>query len=171
MRKSLLAVIAAGGLALGGTGLAMAGEGQSDESGTGVVAQTKADSGTGSGLATPEVANAAQAADLVLQDVGGGRVTGVGLGEENGRAVWKVTFVGEGGLRGAQVDALTRAVTETAADPAVADGASTFDDDSCDDDADDADDDADDADDDADDVDDDDDDDDDGDRQGVEPNK
>ncbi|MER7998646.1 hypothetical protein [Streptomyces sp. NPDC095613] len=61
--------------------------------------------------------NAAQAADLVLRELGGGRVTGVALEEENGRAVWKAVLAGGTGTRGAQVDVLSRAVRETAADP------------------------------------------------------
>ena len=51
--------------------------------------------------------NAAQAADLVLRKAGGGRVTGVKLVEEGGRAVWKVIYLAGAGQRGAQVDALT----------------------------------------------------------------
>ncbi|WP_329065622.1 hypothetical protein [Streptomyces sp. NBC_01429] len=161
MRKSLLAVIAVGGLAIGGTGLAKAGEGTAPESVSGASVLSDANGGSGQ-AAAPQVTNAAQAADLVLRQSGGGRVTGVGLAEEGGRAVWKVVFVLGSDQRGATVDALTKAVQNTAADPAVAGaGSGTFDDDSsCDDDDDDDFDD-----------DDDDDDDDDGDRQGVEGSK
>lgn len=162
MRKSLIAFVAAGGLAIAGTGLATAGEESPAQNGSGTTVQTKA----AGQAAAPQVTNAAQAADLVLREVGGGRVTGVGLSEENGRAVWKVVFVDGAGQRGAQVDALTQVVQETAADPALAadSGSGVLDDDTaCEDDAD------------ADgvgDIDDDDDDDDDGgERQGVEGNK
>ncbi|MFE3823982.1 hypothetical protein [Streptomyces sp. NPDC059092] len=162
MRKSLVAVVALGGLAIGGTGLAVAGEevagGSGSAAGSGESQTLSSGSQAAGQVASPQVKNAAQAADLVLREVGGGRVTGVGLEEEAGRAVWKVVFVNGSATRGAQVDALTRVVQETAADPTIA-GGSTFDDDTCTDDDDD------------DDIDDDDDDDDDGDRQGVEPNK
>ncbi|MFJ7997444.1 hypothetical protein ACIQ7D_09895 [Streptomyces sp. NPDC096310] len=163
MRKSLVAVVALGGLAIGGTGLAVAGEEVAGAGGPGGAARSgegrtlSSGSQNGGQVASPQVKNAAQAADLVLREVGGGRVTGVGLEEEAGRAVWKVVFVNGSGTQGAQVDALTRVVQETAADPAIAAG-STFDDDTC-------------TDDDDDDGIDDDDDDDGGDRQGVEPNK
>ncbi|MFC9425501.1 hypothetical protein [Streptomyces sp. NPDC056987] len=168
MRKSLVAVVALGGLAIGGTGLAVAGEEVAGAGGPGSAAQSGQTgesrtlrSGETQGeaagqAAAPQVTNAAQAADLVLRVVGGGRVTGVGLEEEDGRAVWKVVFVNGTGTRGAQVDALTRVVEETAADPAIAGGSTFDDDDSCTD---------------GDDSDDDDDDDDDGGREGVEPNK
>ncbi|MEE1802527.1 MULTISPECIES: hypothetical protein [unclassified Streptomyces] len=166
MRKSLVAVVALGGLAIGGTGLAVAGEEVAGGGGSGSAAQSGESQTLSSGsqdtgqVSSPQVKNAAQAADLVLREVGGGRVTGVGLEEEAGRAVWKVVFVNGSSTRGASVDALTRVVQETAADPAIA-GGSTFDDDTCTDDDDD----------DIDDADDDDDEDDDGGREGVEPNK
>src|SRR5690606_12046750 len=57
--------------------------------------------------AAPKVTNAAQAADLVLRKAEGGRVTGVKLVEEGGRAVWKVIYLAGARQRGAQVDALT----------------------------------------------------------------
>ena len=166
MKKTLMAVIAAGGIAIAGTGLAMAGEqGQAPGSGAG----TKAQAGQ---LSDPQVKNAAQAADLVLREAGGGRVTGVELDEEDGRAVWRVTFVSGAGQQAAQVDASTSEVKSiTAGSSGTGIPATAFDDETCDDDDDDGADDDDDDDDDGADDDDDDDDDDGGNRQGVEGNK
>ncbi|GAA1195473.1 hypothetical protein GCM10009654_60620 [Streptomyces hebeiensis] len=70
-----------------GTGLADAGEEAPAQNSSAGVAETKAAAGS------PQVTNAAQAADVVLRELGGGRVTGVALEEENGRAVWKVVLV------------------------------------------------------------------------------
>ncbi len=168
MRKSVAAAIAASGLAIGGAGVMIAGQGPAAGTGSGdsVQAGTVAGEkslqrndrgGTRQSPAAPKVTNAAQAADLVLRKAGGGRVTGVKLTEENGRAVWKVTYLVGSGRRGAQVDALTQAVRKAAPDPsATGPGGTAAGGVQCDDDDDDE------A---------DDDDEDDGDRRGVEPSK
>jgi hypothetical protein len=119
MRRSVAAAIAASGLAIGGAGVLIAGEGPAAGNGSGSPVHAGTVAGQGSlerddpggaaqPPAAPKVTNAAQAADLVLRRAGGGRVTGVQLDEVGGRAVWKVTYLVGAGQRGAQVDALTR---------------------------------------------------------------
>ncbi|OEV12030.1 PepSY domain-containing protein [Streptomyces nanshensis] len=173
-KRTVLAVIAAGGIALGGGTLAVAGQSSAGAPGAGDQADVREASGV----------TMAQATDRVLQQATNGRVTKAVATRENGRSVFKVDFVQGSRTLQSTVDATTGEILRTGARPAAS-GASSDSDrtapESCtgDDDADDEDDDGDfdDDDDDADDGDDDaddagDDDDDDGPiRGGVTPSK
>lgn len=159
-KRTLLAVVAAGGIALGGGTLAVAGDG-AGSSGSTAQANVRESAGV----------TMAQATDMVLQKARNGRVTQAVATKQNGRDVFEVDFVQGSRTLRSTVDAATGEILRTA--NAVGGGASTASDDSGAGSCDDAEDAAEDAQDDAEDAAEDaEDDDDDGPiRDGVEPNK
>lgn len=103
--RTVLAVVAAGGIALGGGTLAIAGEDAAGTSG----ATDRADVRQASGVTM------AQAMDRVLQQATNGRVTKAVAARENGRSVFRIDFVqGARSLR-STVDATTGEIVNTQA--------------------------------------------------------
>jgi hypothetical protein len=109
MRKAVLATVTVG-LILGGTGMAVADESVSN--------QPSASVGNCAAAASPTMLTSAQAADAALRGAGGGRVAGVQLAEEAGRALYSVQFVRGNRLQTATVDAFTGDVTSISNDNA-----------------------------------------------------
>lgn len=101
MRKAVLATVTAG-LLLGGTGAAMAAE-----SGPGA----SAGDAECAAAAAPTMLTSAQAADAALRRAGDGRVQGVQLAEQGGRALYSVQFVRGNKVRTATVDAFSGEVS------------------------------------------------------------
>ncbi len=93
MRKAIIVALVGGGLAIGGTAIASAGEPAAPGSGI------ERDAGG--------PANGAQAADMVLRQAGGGRTMGVEAVEVDGREAYRVTVRNGSGTFAVTVDAET----------------------------------------------------------------
>jgi hypothetical protein len=93
MRKAIIVALVGGGLAIGGTAIASAGEPAAPGSGI------ERDAGG--------PANGAQAADMVLRQAGGGRTMGVEPVEVDGREAYRVTVRNGSGTFAVTVDAET----------------------------------------------------------------
>ncbi|RAJ71305.1 peptidase YpeB-like protein [Streptomyces sp. Amel2xB2] len=113
-KRTVLAVIAAGGIALGGGTLAVAGQSSAGAPGAGDQANVREASGV----------TMAQATDRVLQQATNGRVTKAVATRENGRSVFKVDFVQGSRTLQSTVDATTGEILRTGARPAAS-GASS----------------------------------------------
>ncbi|MGI3224312.1 PepSY domain-containing protein [Streptomyces sp. GTA36] len=117
-KRTLLGVIAAGGIAFGGATFAVAGQedDQSAAASPGAEIQTKVQSaapGVTDAPSTSAPINAAQAADLVLRQAGSGRIVQTSSVTENGRSVFKVDFVRGSTALQSTVDAATGTILFT----------------------------------------------------------
>ena len=110
MHKAVIVALIGGGLAIGGTAIASAGE----------IGTANPDGVSQNG---PALKDPAQAADMVIREAGGGRVVKAEQAQVDGKTVYKITFRTSDGTRTVTVDPFSGAMSGM---PPVQPGPSSF---------------------------------------------